>query len=172
MKPRGVLVILAIFAALAALAYWKRKEIIDMTIPRGLRLNNPGNIEKTKPGRDRWQGEIDSPDARFARFATMADGIRALGKLLLNYNRLYGIDTVRNIVNRYSDQAESPDRNAGYIKHVAGLLKLAPDQRFNVSARLGELVAAMSKHEQGTAAFLAAVRSSDLTTGVQRAQTG
>ena len=58
--------------------------------PRGLRNNNPLNIEKTKGGNP-WRGEIvPSKDSRFAQFTTMAYGYRAAFKLLNNYQRNYG----------------------------------------------------------------------------------
>ena len=61
---------------------------------RGLRNNNPLNIEKTK-GRTPWQGEIvPSKDNRFAQFTTMAYGYRAAFKLLNNYQRNYGLVVV------------------------------------------------------------------------------
>lgn len=172
-KGNGALAVLGVALVFFGVFAWMNPEkvagVVNKILPRGLRINNPLNIEKTKPGFDRWQGEIDSPDARFAAFADMASGCRAAAKLLKNYRVLYGLDTVRGIVNRWSNPAESPDKNAGYIAHVAGLLKVSPDQKIDVHARLGELVAAMGKHEQGTAAFVAVVKDADLRAGVSRA---
>ncbi len=62
---------------------------------RGLRNNNPGNIEASKS--NPWEGQIGS-DGRFATFATPEHGIRALGKNMLSYQR-QGYDTVSEIVN-------------------------------------------------------------------------
>ena len=55
--------------------------ILDMDLPRGLRLNNPGNIRISQP---KWQGEvIPSADKSFKQFKTLAHGYRALLKLVL-----------------------------------------------------------------------------------------
>ncbi|MFU2316820.1 hypothetical protein [Rahnella sp. PCH160] len=51
---------------------------------RGLRNNNPGNIEASDA--NPWEGQIGS-DGRFAKFETPEHGIRALGKNLLSYQR-------------------------------------------------------------------------------------
>ncbi|MSH34709.1 hypothetical protein GKF49_25355, partial [Escherichia coli] len=63
---------------------------------RGIRNNNPGNLEysKTNP----WVGQTGD-DGRFAKFETPEHGIRALGRNLMSYQR-QGIDTVSEIINR------------------------------------------------------------------------
>lgn len=166
---RGAWFALALLAALLGLAYYKREEITvaaSNLLPRGLRLNNPLNIEKTKPGKERWVGEIDSADPRFASFATMSDGVRAGAKLLLNYQRLYGLNTVREIVNRWAPPSEN--KTDDYARNVAAWMGVTPDQRIDVAARLPDLVRAMGRQEQGQVAF-AAVKSADLSGGVSRA---
>ncbi|MBN5203088.1 hypothetical protein JY494_26615, partial [Serratia marcescens] len=65
---------------------------------RGLRNNNPGNIEASD--KNPWEGQTGS-DGRFAKFETPEHGIRALGKNLLSYQR-QGYDTVSEIVNRWA----------------------------------------------------------------------
>ncbi len=58
-----------------------------MTPPRSVRNNNPGNIDFNP--RNTWQGqlglEIGVAKPRFARFDDPENGIRALGRLLINY---------------------------------------------------------------------------------------
>ena len=62
--------------------------------PRGIRLNNPGNIEYGES----WRGmAADQKDPRFVTFTEPVYGIRALAKLLLNYQRKHGIRTVDGI---------------------------------------------------------------------------
>lgn len=80
---------------------------------RGLRNNNPGNINKTPAGHAPWRNEIvgmpsNDPrfDARFAVFPTMADGLHALSKLVANYKRLHGIRTALEYVQRYAPAAD------------------------------------------------------------------
>ena len=73
---------------------------------RGMRNNNPGNIRQTSI---KWLGEEDystpgvtDDDPSFEEFDTMEYGIRALGRLLRNYQRLYGLETIHQIINRYA----------------------------------------------------------------------
>ena len=46
--------------------------------------NNPGNLEYN---REKWTGLIGS-DGRFCRFESPETGLRAMGKLLRNYNKI------------------------------------------------------------------------------------
>ena len=74
---------------------------------RGLRNNNPLNIEKTRGGNP-WQGEVvPSKDKRFAQFTTVAYGYRAAFKLLNNYQRNYGLDTIRSEERRVGKECRS-----------------------------------------------------------------
>ena len=64
-------------------------------IPRGVRNNNPGNIDRTAVV---WQGEDRSPEAlkreaRFCVFVTPQAGFRAVAKTLLTYQRKHGLRT-------------------------------------------------------------------------------
>ena len=52
----------------------------DMSQPRGIRNNNPGNIEHNGTN---WQGMDNPPhDGRFIRFVTPQYGIRAMARVL------------------------------------------------------------------------------------------
>ena len=63
---------------------------------RGLRNNNPGNIEKN---RDKFQGEIiPSQDKRFKQFKSMAYGYRAMFVTQQTYLKEYKRDTVKKII--------------------------------------------------------------------------
>jgi len=64
-----------------------------MSTPRGIRNQNPGNIDYNS--RNDWQGQIGKePGGRFAIFDTPENGIRALGKLLLNCRSKNAIPSV------------------------------------------------------------------------------
>ncbi|MCS1340536.1 hypothetical protein NX036_25235, partial [Escherichia coli] len=80
---------------------------------RGIRNNNPGNLEysKTNP----WVGQTGD-DGRFAKFETPEHGIRALGRNLMSYQR-QGIDTVSEIINRWAPPTDKND-TMSYIKAV------------------------------------------------------
>lgn len=77
-----------------------------MNTPRGIRNNNPGNI---RWGSD-WKGlkkDGKQQDPSFCVFETPEYGIRALAKLLQNYQLLYGLNTPRKIINRYAPPTEN-----------------------------------------------------------------
>lgn len=109
---------------------------------RGLRNNNPGNIRKGA----NWDGATGD-DGAFVIFSSPEFGIRALAKLLLNYERLYQLNTVEGIINRYAPSNEN--NTAAYVNSVAGKLDLDPHTTFSVEARLPELMKAIIHHENG-----------------------
>ncbi|MBT2372339.1 structural protein [Pseudomonas fluorescens] len=88
------------------------------TTPRGIRSNNPGNIDYSPA--NNWQGqlglEVGVPKPRFARFDTPENGIRAMGKLLLTYQRKYGLKTVKAIISKWAPSVEND--TAAYVRAV------------------------------------------------------
>lgn len=116
-------------------------------LPRGIRNNNPGNI---RLNHIRWQGQKPvQSDADFVEFITPADGLRALMKVLLTYQRKYGLDTVESIINRYAPPHENATDH--YIHHVCK--KLGVRRRDVISlenrALLTLLAKAIIRHENG-----------------------
>lgn len=143
-------------------------------VTRGIRNNNPGNIDYNP--RNQWQGQLDHDpliERRFARFDTPENGIRALAKLILAYRGkdgmpnvgAAGIDTVREIINRWAPGHEN-DTDA-YIRAVAARLKVAADAPLNVRSPqiLTGLVVGIIHHENGYVPYAEHV----ITEGVQRA---
>lgn len=114
------------------------------TLARGLRNNNPLNIEKNNIA---WDGLTDGPDERFATFESPEYGIRAGAKILLNYEKLYGLNTVNGIINRFAPPYEN-NTNA-YAEHVAKELGVGVDEPINVKDNLFTMVSTMIKHENG-----------------------
>ncbi len=111
---------------------------------RGLRNNNPGNIEKG----EKWLGLApEQPDARFATFTKPEYGIRALAKLLLNYERLYNITTVAGIINRWAPGHENP--TDAYVQFVARAAGVKATETINVRQKLPHLVRAIIQFENG-----------------------
>lgn len=91
---------------------------------RGLRNNNPGNIERTKT---RWQGMSadQNADSRFITFDHAKWGIRAIARILITYqdkrraNDGSPIDTIQEIVERWAPSHENPtDEYAYYISMI------------------------------------------------------
>lgn len=112
--------------------------------PRGIRNNNPGNIELGDP----WQGlSGQQTDGRFAQFNSPEYGIRAMGRVLNTYQTKHGLKTPREIIARWAPAGEN---NVGaYVNSVARHSGLDPDQPVNLSRDGGRLVAAMIQHENG-----------------------
>lgn len=123
-------------------------------LPRGIRNNNPGNVRRTA---DRWLGMApEQTDPAYVQFVSPEYGLRAMGRILLNYSTRYGLDTVQGIVSRYAPAHENPTDE--YIAAVAARLfpgvrpQIAAATRFDVAARLPELMRAMVIQEQGASA--------------------
>ncbi|HFZ2306755.1 TPA: hypothetical protein ACIJ1I_005157 [Klebsiella aerogenes] len=130
--------------------------------PRGVRNNNPGNLEASSS--NPWVGQTGS-DGRFAKFETPEHGIRALGRNLLSYQR-QGIDTVGEIINRWAPPTDNND-TAAYIKSVCAQLGVKADQPLDASNpdTLQALCAAIIKHENGSQPY----SNEQLSTGVSAA---
>ena len=114
---------------------------------RGWRNNNPGNITDTEI---RWSGEKDTnEDTRFEEFESPEYGIRALAKILINYQQLHGLTTVAQMINRYAPPSENDTQ--AYIDHVCQRMKLRPDESFDLRQGfyLDDMVKAVIKHELG-----------------------
>lgn len=130
-----------------------------MAISRGLRNNNPLNIEKTKGGNP-WLGEIvPSADSRFAQFKSMAYGYRAAFKLLNSYQRNYGLDTIRKMISRWAPSNEN--HTDTYVETVSNRSGVPANSRITSTNRdvMVPIVAAMSYVENGVEARMADVEA-------------
>lgn len=127
---------------------------------RGIRNNNPGNIDFN--ARNDWQGqlglEMGVAKPRFARFDSAENGIRALAKLLINYRGKdgmpgvggAGIDTVRETISRWAPGGEN-DTEA-YINAVARSVGVRSNDPIDIKDRavLVRMVTAIITHENGS----------------------
>jgi len=136
--------------------------IAILAVTRGERNNNPGNLRKSPA---QWQGKIAGSDSAFETFADPRDGIRALAKLLRNYQVNYGLKTVRGIIARYAPAREND--TAAYVRSVAQEMKVGADQPIDLTDNdtLAALVAAIIRHENGRVIYAAA----DIQTAVRNA---
>lgn len=142
---------------------------------RGVRNNNPGNIDFNP--RNDWVGQLGLeegvPKPRFARFDEPENGIRALGKLLINYRGKdgmpgvggKGIDTVLETVNRWAPANEN--NTQAYAAAVAKRLGVKPTDPINIKdpATLRGMVLSIIIHENGGNPYKAEV----IDEGVRRA---
>ncbi|OVZ82186.1 hypothetical protein [Yersinia kristensenii] len=139
----------------------------DSSAPRGIRNNNPGNIEFNT--NNEWQGQTGS-DGRFAKFETPEHGIRALGKNLLSYQR-QGYETPEQIIGRWAPPGKDGKENDtdAYIKKVCADLGVTADQPLDLTNidTLTSLCASIMKHENG--AGKVPFTPEQVSTGVQAA---
>lgn len=117
----------------------------DEGLSRGLRNNNPGNIEKG----DNWRGLAadQSGDNRFAVFDAPVWGIRAMARVLINYQARHGLNTVRGLVGRWAPSHENPTGN--YVSYVANAAGVDPDRPIRFIDYLPRIIPAMIQFENG-----------------------
>lgn len=112
---------------------------------RGIRNNNPGNI---RHGASKWQGmSADQTDSEYIQFDDPVYGIRALAKLLKNYQSRHGLNTIREIINRWAPPSENI--TSAYVDHVSRVVGVHPDSEISVTDKITPLVVSIIKHENG-----------------------
>lgn len=115
-------------------------------VARGVRNNNPTNIRIGS----KWKGlaEVQS-DPAFCVFEEPKWGIRAFCILILNYDEMYGINTVRGIIDRFAPPTEN--NTTSYIEHVCDRLGVHRDEKLDLQNHLImlKLCKAVIKHECG-----------------------
>lgn len=120
----------------------------------GIRLNNPGNIEKGEP----WQGLTDpQTHPRFCSFKGPEWGIRAMARILIRYFDHYDISTVRGVVTRWAPPSEN--NTPAYVKSAAQRSGFDPDEPLNLQTYecLEPVIKAIIFHENGKQPYPQAV---------------
>jgi hypothetical protein len=121
-------------------------------LPRGLRNFNPGNIRGTANGKllAYWQGQTGVDRDGFCIFASPELGLRALGVLLLNYQRNHGLYSIDGIISRYAPGTEN--NTAAYVKAVSNAVGRDPHEPIDLRTNrvlLGNVMRAIVQHENG-----------------------
>lgn len=114
--------------------------------PKGIRLNNPGNIERGEP----WKGLAEvQGDPRFCTFTLPEFGIRAICKILRSYNTKYKITTIRGIINRWAPSHENPTE--AYINNVANWSGIGANATIDFTSEdsLTSIIAGIIRQENG-----------------------
>lgn len=119
-----------------------------LEVPRGIKNNNPGNIEKNPA--NAWEGRVpllNNTDVRFEQFNTYAYGVRALIMLLRTYINS-GRNTITAIFSQYAPAGENNTQQ--YVNFVAGRLGISATATITLSKTvLRELAQAIAKMENG-----------------------
>ena len=113
------------------------------SLPRGLRNNNPLNLEYAgQPGA--------TSDGRFAVFPDQQSGVEAAKRQLQLYGAR-GINTLPAIISRWAPQGDGNNDPVKYAKTVAGWTGLPLDKPLDLNdpATLDKLVSGMGRFENG-----------------------
>lgn len=119
---------------------------------RGIRNNNPGNLDKSSSA---WKGKVPherNTDGRFEQFQATDGvpghiwGIRALYRTLMTYRNTHGLKTVAGILNRWAPTNEN--NTAAYVAAVAKAVGVSAGQELALS-QYPALVKAIIQHENG-----------------------
>lgn len=89
--------------------------------PRGLRNNNPLNIENSPTST--WLGQCGA-DKRFCIFENRMYGYRAAFRIMYTYRSKYEIYSVRQIIDRWAPSSEN--NTSAYIRQVCKLMGVEP----------------------------------------------
>lgn len=113
---------------------------------KGIRLNNPGNIEKGL----NWLGLADvQPDPRFCAFISPEYGIRAIVKILQTYSKKHGLWTIAEIINRWAPPSENKtDKYASNVSIWTGF-PVNKVLDLNDRSTLLKLTKAITRQENG-----------------------
>ena len=122
-----------------------------MSLPRGIRNNNPLNIRRCA---DKWKGlSRTQNDPSFCQFESMEWGWRAAFYLLTRtYYHKYRLYTIRGIIQKWAPPIEN--KTQAYIDNVSRLTGINPDEPIGIPSdkpsRWMAVGAAMAIQENGT----------------------
>jgi hypothetical protein len=112
--------------------------------PRNVRLNNPGNVERTTI---RWQGmSALQDDARFIRFVAPQWGFRCMARILKG-DYAQGDTSVHALIDRWAPPVEND--TSAYVMDVANRLGVDMDETLALPDELLPLLKAIAIHEGG-----------------------
>ena len=118
------------------------------SLPRGIRNNNPGNINfVNQPGAKMEPKSASVPVPRFAAWPTMDQGVIALAyQIKLYFGRR--INTPAKIISQWAPPTENNTKS--YIASVSQQIGAKPDQQLTCDvATVSKLVMAISIYECG-----------------------
>jgi hypothetical protein len=140
-------------------------------LPRGIRNNNPGNIDRDGTA---WDGLApdQSSDPRFCVFTSAIFGIRALEKVLMSYKQTHGLRTLRGMIGRWAPAVEN--NTSAYLDDVVRRSGFGPDVEIDIQALevASKVVPAIIAHENAGYSYPAETISSGLLAAGVDIQTG
>lgn len=126
---------------------------------------NPGNIRVGKP---LFQGELPPAEGQeFRRFTSTIYGIRAIADILLTYQMVHKLYTIRDIITRWAPPEDNNPTGA-YIQNVSDRSGFDPDAPLDM--RLAEdqegVITGIIDQEQGG---MAGITEDDIAAAVELA---
>ncbi|UYJ99170.1 lytic transglycosylase domain-containing protein [Yersinia enterocolitica] len=127
---------------------WLRGEG-DPADPRGIRNNNPGNINYV--GQD--GASLERPGGRFAKFETAYDGLKAMARQLMRYftGKTTGkpLQTLNDIISTWAPGSEN--NTGAYVAQLSKMLNVHPDAVLNLENPqvMSALMGGIIYHENG-----------------------
>lgn len=119
---------------------------LEKKIPRGIRNNNPLNI---RIGNE-WLGERPNPtDRTFEEFCMMTYGLRAAFIILRRYIKRYQLNTIAEIIPRWSPEGEDKERTYIEVVCLRSGLSAYTTITYENKATMVALVEAMAYFECG-----------------------
>jgi hypothetical protein len=120
--------------------------------PRGIANRNPGNLDRTSP-RAGWRGALPDEaltDSRFEQFEDVLYGLRAMARVLVNYQTRHGLKTIRAIISRWAPPNENVTNS--YIGAIATACMVEADEPYDLSDddSLVRIMVAMIRFENGS----------------------
>ena len=101
---------------------------------RGLRNNNPFNLQKTG---DKWQGKIPGNDSRFETFDSVENGIRAGIIDIVGDIAKDGKNTFAKLFEEFAPNHEND--TTAYINFVSGVTGVKPNDQLNPGGKIDRM---------------------------------
>jgi len=139
----------------------------DKTAPRGIRNNNPGNLNYVgQQGATKEEGA----GGRFAVFGSADEGLSALAKQLRLYGQR-GVKTIEGIISKFAPPSENNTK--AYISNVSKSLGVGANQELDLTnpETLSKLMDAIIRIENGRNPYTKTQVSAAAGKSVQVAQT-
>ena len=115
-----------------------------MSVSRNVRLNNPGNVDRTSIV---WQGMSPiQDDPRFIRFIAPQWGFRCMARILKGDYR-EGCVTIHELIDRWAPPVEND--TSAYVTDIAQRMNVGMDDTLSFSDQLLPLLKAIAIHEGG-----------------------
>ncbi|WP_278541970.1 hypothetical protein [Oxalobacter formigenes] len=117
-------------------------------LPRGIRNNNPGNLDFVGMWKNSGATREDGGTGRFAVFKKPEDGLRALAVQLKRYANA-GEDTIYKIISKYAPVNEN--NTTAYMNAVSRQLNAGIHEKLNLGNPecLKKLMGSVIQHENG-----------------------